>query len=472
MSRMKTSKNILWYLIFGIGIFVAIVILKNTLEKTSSPALDAAPSQIMIFNLDQGWGNGIIERQDTIGLQRTIDVLKNFQSKYLVYVLVNPMNKDKQKVSKILDQLKNNNIAFVLDVYSSDTLTIGSGSSFNLPFDVRHGRSESVTNLSAYKTKYGASFVGIRMFEVFAQDFTIRACRTTNPEWCDPRLQLPSDNFYKSSYAKEYISFVKQQGMFVFWSDSHWGTFANWDSPQIEYENDIKTWLSGASYSQTAIMAYANNEPNEASRDRLSTWRNAVTPFLSKGAAGIGLSDQSWMCSNELTCPASEISNWAKNAFTQSPTALVVQFEPSWYFFNYSRGSIGLSVDTTPDNVRGMPNNQLYVLAATLGVAIPTSTGTPTPTKTPTLTHTPTPTATKTVTLTSSPTNTLTLTLSPTAIPILGDANGDTKVDGIDFTIWLSNYGNSTTQGKNVGDFNNDTKVDGIDFVIWLSNYK
>jgi hypothetical protein len=54
---------------------------------------------------------------------------------------------------------------------------------------------------------------------------------------------------------------------------------------------------------------------------------------------------------------------------------------------------------------------------------------------------------------------------------LTGDANCDGKVDGIDFAIWLSSYGQSTSQGSSVGDFNNDGKVDGIDFVIWLSNY-
>ena len=53
---------------------------------------------------------------------------------------------------------------------------------------------------------------------------------------------------------------------------------------------------------------------------------------------------------------------------------------------------------------------------------------------------------------------------------ILGDANGDGKVDGVDFAIWLTHYG-QTTGGIPSGDFNNDSHIDGIDFAIWLSNY-
>jgi hypothetical protein len=56
-------------------------------------------------------------------------------------------------------------------------------------------------------------------------------------------------------------------------------------------------------------------------------------------------------------------------------------------------------------------------------------------------------------------------------IQINGDANGDGKVDGIDYVIWLSNY-NQNKLGPQFGDFNNDGKVDGIDYVIWLNNYK
>lgn len=52
-----------------------------------------------------------------------------------------------------------------------------------------------------------------------------------------------------------------------------------------------------------------------------------------------------------------------------------------------------------------------------------------------------------------------------------GDANGDGKVDGIDFSVWLSNYGKTTQNGSTDGDFNADGKVDGIDFTIWLTNY-
>jgi len=51
-----------------------------------------------------------------------------------------------------------------------------------------------------------------------------------------------------------------------------------------------------------------------------------------------------------------------------------------------------------------------------------------------------------------------------------GDANGDGKVDGADYLIWLSYYGQSVT-GPAKGDFNNSGKTDGADYLVWLSNY-
>jgi len=53
-----------------------------------------------------------------------------------------------------------------------------------------------------------------------------------------------------------------------------------------------------------------------------------------------------------------------------------------------------------------------------------------------------------------------------------GDANGDGRVDGIDYVIWLSHYNQNTSAGSSEGDFNSDGKVDGVDYVVWLQNYQ
>ena len=84
----------------------------------------------------------------------------------------------------------------------------------------------------------------------------------------------------------------------------------------------------------------------------------------------------------------------------------------------------------------------------------------PLPTSTPGVTAQPTLSPTL---VTSSPTP------SPTSRP--GDANTDGYVDGVDYVIWLSHFGENTQAGYAVGDFNLDSNIDGIDYVIWLNNY-
>ncbi len=64
-------------------------------------------------------------------------------------------------------------------------------------------------------------------------------------------------------------------------------------------------------------------------------------------------------------------------------------------------------------------------------------------------------------------------TQTPSSTPQikLGDANGDGRVDGLDYVIWVDNYGISSGASVSQGDFNRDGKIDGLDYVIWVDNY-
>jgi hypothetical protein len=74
-----------------------------------------------------------------------------------------------------------------------------------------------------------------------------------------------------------------------------------------------------------------------------------------------------------------------------------------------------------------------------------------------------------TVTPTNPPVIIPSNTPTPTLVP--ADANGDRRVDGIDYVIWISNYNRNTTNRQADGDFNADGRVDGLDYVMWLTNY-
>ncbi len=71
----------------------------------------------------------------------------------------------------------------------------------------------------------------------------------------------------------------------------------------------------------------------------------------------------------------------------------------------------------------------------------------------------------------STPTPTSTTTPIPTSVRKPGDANNDGKVDGLDYVIWVDNYGITSGAKFSLGDFNGDGKVDGLDYVIWVDNY-
>lgn len=52
-----------------------------------------------------------------------------------------------------------------------------------------------------------------------------------------------------------------------------------------------------------------------------------------------------------------------------------------------------------------------------------------------------------------------------------GDGNGDGTVNGLDYIIWLTNFGTHPTSGANKGDYNGDTSVNGLDYILWLTNF-
>lgn len=62
-------------------------------------------------------------------------------------------------------------------------------------------------------------------------------------------------------------------------------------------------------------------------------------------------------------------------------------------------------------------------------------------------------------------------TPTPTPAKRTGDANGDGKVSGSDYIIWLRYYGTNVSGQAAQGDFNLDGRVNGSDYIIWLDTY-
>ncbi len=341
--------------------------------------------QALVFSLDQGFANGLIATQDLIGLRRIIARLKGLQARYEVYALLTPTNPDPKKIGNVLDALAADGIPFVLDVCSSDVLTLGV-TPVHAPYDVRHGLAISPRQAEVYKRKYGAHFAGMRAHETFAQNFTIVACRKRHHDWCRAYQQyLPGDPYYQKALIEPYVKLAHDRGMFFLWSDWYWS--AEHRTPfdlygpsashpdgavgQLQNEQELRELITA--YPNTTIVMYANNEPNEASRPKRDAWPQALKPLLVRGALGFGLSDQSWMYRNAQACPVAELDRWATSAFARG--ARVVEFEPVWYWWHLPVGNMERGGEPYPRQPkwghRGYANLNFNTLSNDLGVRVP-----------------------------------------------------------------------------------------------------
>jgi hypothetical protein len=297
-----------------------------------APAADRVK---LVFSIDQGFGNGVVVNGDTAAMGRIIAALKAFQPRYDVHALFNPQVEERGKLNAMLDLLVAADVPFVFDVYTSDAMTLGTSTKFNAPADGPHGIAITIKELATYKERYRQHFAGLRIMEVFSQDFTVRAIRTTNPEWKGAGWQLPVDEFFQYRFAEPILRFARDHKMFVQWSDPHWFAFAAWDKPQEAHEKVLRRLLG--EFPRVVILTYANNEPEGKSIPRLTSWHAAIEGFVADGAAGIGLSNQSWMHKEEWNCPTSDIIAWTSQA--RKLKCPLIQFEPSWYFFTLPGGS-------------------------------------------------------------------------------------------------------------------------------------
>lgn len=315
----------------------------------------------LVFSLDQGFGNGVVVNDDQVAVKRIVEALQPLSAKYKVYALLNPQVRDRAKFDRVLDILVAEKMPFVFEVQSSDTMTIGSVVDHCKPHDPRHGVSISLPDLRSYKKRYGKWLAGIRFMEVLAHDFTVRAVKTTNPEWGKPNWKLPRDSFFQPGIVEGFLQFAKQNGMFAQWSDWHWITYADWDKPQQATEDKLHAVLRR--FPGIVTVTYANNEPNGDSTKRLPDWERCITKF--EDTAELGLSDQSWLGS-DVTCPVGDIISWAESALDKG--FRYVQFEPAWYFFRLPRGTFGVQ-DYTEDPAfadRGRATDNLLALEKAL----------------------------------------------------------------------------------------------------------
>jgi hypothetical protein len=355
--------------LYASGILIAAICLCANPRE----ALAASTKVALLFNLDQGFPMGIVEANDLNGLDRILAVLVELKSKYDVYAIFSPLSAKTNNLHDALRSAAAHHIPFFLDVYTSDAMTIGNIlTPANPQADPSHALTQSLDGLRALKAdkEIGPYFAGIRVFEVMAEDFTVKTCLAQKEgkrvNWCDhfQRNVTTSDVFNRDT-AKAVLDFAKSNRMLVFWSD--W----KWDSQTEVQQRTIIDLLSAGDYRDTVILAYANNLPNEVSRSDYSDWQRWITkysPMVGKSVLGIGLSDQAWLCETDIACPSSVIQDWAERAIKAG--AVAIQFEPANYFFELAKGANRVGYPNSPHwrEVSGRPSEQLVLLASAFGV--------------------------------------------------------------------------------------------------------
>ena len=286
----------------------------------------------LLFSIDQGFDNGVLANGDVDAVTNMVRALEPLRDQYRVCVLLNPMIKDKQRLKLVLDSLAAQKMPFVFDVYTSDAFSLGSNCAATEPYDSSHGLTISVEQLAALKKEYGPLLAGLRFMEVFGLDYTVRALiKGTNPEIRRPGDILPDDDVFQPGIAEGYIRFAKDHDMFVQWADFQWGPFAPWDKRQPDFERQVVDLLR--KYPGVVTVTYNNNAPNEVSLQHLDIWQTAVEHFPKEGAAGYGLSNQSWLRNfHHLDTTPEEMIHWSKSALDKG--CGLIQFEPAWYFFH------------------------------------------------------------------------------------------------------------------------------------------
>lgn len=327
----------------------------------------------LLFSIDQGFGNGLVVNGDKAALQRIFQALRTLRPRYDVYAIINPQIANRANVMTAMDLCMGSGVPFFLTIQSSDGMTLGSFTPPNEPVDPTHGVTISPQQLLQYKFRYGKHLAGIQFFEVFSQDFTLRAGRTKEPTWINPKWKLPAkeDSFFSIDLMRDYFRIAWDRRMQVQWSDWHWTHFADWDKEQFPQEEAFKKLL--AEFPGLVTVTYANNEPNEDSAKRLANWPEAMLPFVKAGARDFGLSCQSWLRKDEQKTPVSDMIEWTKNALDSG--AAMIQYEPVWYFFKAQRGVF--ENGWTPAADYGTPTENFVKLAAFLNSYTPAKASAP-----------------------------------------------------------------------------------------------
>jgi len=355
------------------------------------------PRPLLLFEIDEGFSSSLLGkyRNDPAGIDKPLDSIKAALSplaaKYDVAVLVYPTyayTKDSEGrvgvlpvLRRTLDKFKpvagQPQIGVFLEVMSSGIASAQAhDANLRLPHlglggqdKPRLGLSLDMATLGSLADEYKGTLRGIRFHEVYGSDIVWRV----TPE--NQKSGFPFD----TEAVRGCIDLCAQKGLRLLWSDSNWlmKSPPNTGEPHYIYSATNKPYCQSEPYvtlqkeaeqklGSKVCFSWANNNyhftPNlgfvssKIGKSKpgvnrpIPDWILFDQPFSdfplkNLGKAQWGMSVQSWFWHEltftltghyyslgELACPLEILSAYINQGLRDG--ASILQFEPSWYFFN------------------------------------------------------------------------------------------------------------------------------------------
>ncbi len=364
-----------------IGMFVAFAVLSTL---TANASADTARRPLLVFEIDEGFPTSLLAccKDDIPTLDACLNnicsSLSPLTARYDVAVLIYPTHVYDRSAAEPIDRFhpvlrhtldyfqKQGRITVILEAYSSGIHPVREAPLHDRPDDKgRIGWAMDLEALAALKDAYPNTLKGIRFHELYGSNL-ISQINNSRP-------------FLDEEVVRGTIDLCREKRLFLLWSDSCWlmKSPPTTGQPSYVYDEKYKPCFQAEPYrslqdyaeeqlGSNLCFSWANNNyhftPNLGFWDAkvgpskpgvehpLPDWLYYSMPFKEfplklKGQALWGMSIQSWFW-HELTntlnrryyalgennCPVEILQAYVLKGLREG--ASVLQFEPSWYFFN------------------------------------------------------------------------------------------------------------------------------------------
>ena len=294
---------------------------------------------ILAFSIAQGWSNDFVGRATTpegnAAIEKMIDVLQVYhRAGYPAYPIINPQNKNKDKVVYLLDRLTSRNVPFILSVITSECLPWSlNGTIFELGVDGKP-LLDSSTGKKIPVNVAASAHTGMPLWDYTGTDTTNKMTiqyylsrypklvdqngqgsgmvgfRIMEPEWIVQQYKSLGWGIGNArTWLARFTSIAQNKGLFVQYNTTAWDhhylpdTYTNLNPAYVppvvnpedpeneeyrlfrpvltkdvgDYTRDTATYLT-ATYSGVVYLTYATNDTTNTTRlfSPLIPWRTLV----------------------------------------------------------------------------------------------------------------------------------------------------------------------------------------------------